>query len=365
LRIGLFGGSFNPVHRQHLNIAIQARNSKLVDEVWFMPVFKPVHKNRDSLVSYEHRAAMVHIAIRNEEGLQLCDVEKRIGKDSYTVNTLKFLKKKNPEHEFFLIIGGDSLRDLNTWREYETLMEMVEFLVVERPGNKRVSPLKNARIHWLKAETSTISSSVIRNSIEKNPTAFDKISESYLPVSVYFYILRNALYFPSDSQYRSFLPVIEKRLANLPSGLVRHIESVSSLAFDYALKLKEPAFLALLSGLGHDLFRLAPAKEIFYYCDLSGYRLSEREKNTPMLAHGPAAAGFFLENLAETDSRILEALRYHTIPVADMGIIAKILVVADCFDPARKLTDRDALRDSLMNFDRLFFEALRLKRSTL
>jgi nicotinate-nucleotide adenylyltransferase len=175
--------------------------------------------------------------------------------------------------------------------------------------------------------------------------------------------VRNGFYFSRTSAFSQFLPCIDCRLERLPEGLKKHIDNVARLAFNYAIALEQSPRNALLAGLGHDLFRISSSHEIFSFCKSSGYELTAIEKQVPMLAHGAAAAGFFSRCYSLADEELLDALRFHTFPVPELGLPAQILIVSDCLEPGRKIAFRDSLRTADMPWENLYREVVAIKEA--
>ena len=136
MRIGIFGGTFDPIHAGHLLIAETARSDCTLDKILFIPAADPPHKDFESVSSAELRLMMVRAAVAENPFFEAVDVEIQRGGVSYTIDTVRTLKQLNQwgGAELFLIIGGDSLVDLNSWKDPEGLMEEIQILVAGRPG---------------------------------------------------------------------------------------------------------------------------------------------------------------------------------------------------------------------------------------
>lgn len=148
-RIGILGGSFNPPHLGHLMMARDALEQGGLDRVFFIPAATPPHKtNHNGMISAEHRLAMTKLAIAYESRFELCDDEIRRGGISYTVDTLHRLKAARPGDELALIIGGDTLRDLPTWREITTILELCRVITIARPGVDRATMMPSLPAPW-------------------------------------------------------------------------------------------------------------------------------------------------------------------------------------------------------------------------
>jgi len=132
-KVGILGGTFDPVHIGHLIIAENAREQAGLDRVIFIPAYIPPHKTEIPVSAAEHRYRMVQLAIEDNPSLEVSDIELRRSEVSYSVETVERLKQINPEAEYYFVIGTDSLMELHTWREPEKLIQMCEFIVVDRP----------------------------------------------------------------------------------------------------------------------------------------------------------------------------------------------------------------------------------------
>lgn len=134
MRLGIFGGTFDPVHVGHLIVAEQAREQCALDEVRFIPAGHPPHKHGRPLTAAAHRLAMLRFAIAGHAAFRVDDRETRRSGPSYTVVTLEELRHELPEAELFLIMGADSLADLPNWHQPERICELATLAVANRPG---------------------------------------------------------------------------------------------------------------------------------------------------------------------------------------------------------------------------------------
>src|SRR5262245_27176081 len=117
MRLGIFGGTFDPVHYGHLILAEQCREQARLDEVWFVPAPRPPHKTEESLARFEQRVEMLQLALAGQPAFRIDKLEKDRAGPSYTVDTLAELQHRHAHDELFLMIGSDTLKDLPGWRE--------------------------------------------------------------------------------------------------------------------------------------------------------------------------------------------------------------------------------------------------------
>jgi nicotinate-nucleotide adenylyltransferase len=134
MRIGVFGGTFDPVHLGHLIIAEQAREQARLDQVWFVPSARPPHKLERPITPFDRRAEMLALALAGQRNFKVDLIERDRPGPSFTADTLADLKSRNPNDDFFLILGGDTLADLPKWHQPLRIVELAELLVTARPG---------------------------------------------------------------------------------------------------------------------------------------------------------------------------------------------------------------------------------------
>jgi nicotinate-nucleotide adenylyltransferase len=134
MRIGIFGGTFDPVHLGHLILAEQCRDQAGLDEVWFLPSYHPPHKAAAAVTRFEQRCDMLELAVAGHPAFRIERVEKELPPPSYTAETLAELHRRHPGNEFALLMGSDGLPDLPAWYEPRRVVELAGLVVVPRPG---------------------------------------------------------------------------------------------------------------------------------------------------------------------------------------------------------------------------------------
>jgi len=198
-KIGIMGGTFNPIHYGHLFLAEHAYEQMELDEILFMPSNHPPHKASKDIVSNEHRKTMVALAIKDNPHFTLSTLELEREGTTYTVDTLEILTKEQPEAEFFFIVGADSFFAIPYWKNPERILELCSLVVFERDHVEQDQMLKQlefltstypgAKIFLLKMPTIQISSKKIRERIAEN-----KSIRYYVPADVQDYIEKHNLY---------------------------------------------------------------------------------------------------------------------------------------------------------------------------
>jgi len=135
-RVGLYGGSFNPVHLGHLRTAIEVRAAAQLDEVWLVPAHRPPHKDPREVAPATDRLAMVEGAVAGVAGLRAEPIELERSGPSYSFDTLRLLRRRHPTHDFAWILGFDAFHDLPTWHRYRELVAETDFIVTARPPHE-------------------------------------------------------------------------------------------------------------------------------------------------------------------------------------------------------------------------------------
>lgn len=192
MRIGLLGGTFDPVHLGHLLLAQQALEAESLDEVWFVPAGVPPHKQHISITSALHRLKMVHLAIDDHPRFILSPIELEREGPSYTIDTLQILVEKHPFFHFFLILGTDMMKDLPKWYKIKEILQIADIISLHRVGfnDRDIPDFLVDRIRWIREGVMTnLSSSLIRTRISRG------MSVRYmLHAKVWQYIKEYSLY---------------------------------------------------------------------------------------------------------------------------------------------------------------------------
>ncbi len=166
--VGLFFGSFNPIHIGHLIIANTILEEKVVDEIWFIVSPQNPFKKQKNLAHEFDRLNLVEAAIADHFHMKVSDIEFQMPKPSYTADTLAYLINKHPDVNFKLIIGQDNLKNFPKWKNHEVILEQFGLLVYPRP-NSKPSPLENhPNVKFIEAPQMDISATFIRKSVKNN-----------------------------------------------------------------------------------------------------------------------------------------------------------------------------------------------------
>lgn len=196
MKIALFGGTFDPIHRGHLAVAHAAAEAFKLDRIHFVLADSPPHKQAKPVTPYKHRLAMLEMALEGEDKFVASRIEERRTKSrpeaNYSIDTVRRFKQAMAKRDkLFFIIGMDSFLQLDKWKEPEALLAECEFIVVSRPGHasKAARPVFATKVHLLETVAVDISSTQIRDTVAQG-----KPLEDLVPGTVAQYIKRHRLY---------------------------------------------------------------------------------------------------------------------------------------------------------------------------
>lgn len=189
MKVGLFFGSFNPIHNGHLIIANYICETTDLDKVWLVVSPHNPLKTKDSLLRDYDRLHLVNLAIKDNPHLKASDVEFKLPKPSYTIDTLVYIKEKYPQHEFCLIMGSDNIETIYKWKNYEMLLNNYTIYIYPRKASDKNPYPENKNIHFLDFPFLDISATFIRNNLKKGVSM-----QYFLPEAVWKYIAENNLY---------------------------------------------------------------------------------------------------------------------------------------------------------------------------
>ncbi len=189
MKIGLFFGSFNPIHVGHLIIGNFMATQTDLDQVWIVVSPQNPHKKKSSLARDYDRLHLVRLAIEDNPHLKASNIEFDLPKPSYTIDTLTYLKEKHPEYEFVLIMGGDNLATLHKWKNYELILKYHQIFVYRRPNYALGDLADHPHVHLFDAPLMQISASYIRKCIREEHSVQFLVTEK-----VFEYLNTSSLY---------------------------------------------------------------------------------------------------------------------------------------------------------------------------
>ncbi|MDR7078014.1 nicotinate-nucleotide adenylyltransferase [Neobacillus niacini] len=166
-KVGILGGTFDPPHYGHLLIANEVLSELNLDEIWFMPNQEPPHKKKSDSVENTDRLQMLELSIEGNSAFKIEKIELERSGPSFTVDTMKILNEQFPNHQFYFIIGADMIEYLPKWHKIDELMELVQFVGVQRP---EYSSETDYPIHYVDIPAFEVSSSMIRKRVNQGMT---------------------------------------------------------------------------------------------------------------------------------------------------------------------------------------------------
>jgi len=341
-KIGIMGGTFNPIHLGHIKIAQAAKSEYHLDKVIFLTSGNPPHKQGEAILDAKIRHIMVKRAISGIEGFEPCDYEVNRKEYSYSVNTLRHFKEIMPEDELFFIIGGDSLRDFNKWYMPEEILKLCTLLVYDRCGEKFESDFAKP-IH---GELLDISSTEIREKLKNNEDV-----SSLIPHCVLEFLNKYNIYRKKLGQKEELKKLLTPQRYAHSIGVM---ETAVELAQIYDIDTEK----AKIAGLLHDCAK--NLDDIYERCRDLEVELDEFELKSPPIVHAKLGAEFAKVHFGITDNEIIEAIRWHTIGKPGMSLLEKIVFVADLTEPGRTFPDAEPLRIlSRKNLDKALLECVK------
>ncbi|MBR4858732.1 MAG: nicotinate (nicotinamide) nucleotide adenylyltransferase [Clostridia bacterium] len=336
MKTGIFGGTFNPPHKGHTRLAEKAAEFLGLDRMLIIPSCIPPHKIPGKLASGNDRMEMCRLAFEGDF-YEISSMELDRGDKSYTVETLRELKKLYPDDEFYFIIGSDMLSTFNQWYCWEEILTLAHICAASRekgfvPDLSAYTQEQKERFVILDIEPFEVSSTQLRRIIAGEGET-DLLDEK-----VCRYIEDNDLYDDGLSEYRKIL------YPKLDGYRINHSECVSECAATLAQRYGADTEKARLAGLLHDVMKNASADEHFAVLEKSGECFSKLELTNPKVWHQITGAAFLKSEGITDDEEILGAVRWHTTGRADMTLLEKVVYIADFISVDRSYPDVGVVR---------------------
>jgi len=336
-KIGILGGTFNPIHKGHLALGLAAMEQYDLEEVWLMPSKLPPHKSHFTMLSEEHRLSMTKLAARTDARFLASDFELQREGLTFTADTLELLTKEHPDVKFYFIVGGDSLIEFSSWRRPEQILKLATLLGAGRAGyevSKVEEAAKSLREQFPNAEIGTvilpdypISSNEIREAFY---TGNAELVRPFLPEAVWNYLQEHMLY-----AHITFAELDEEMSRVLPRKRYLHSVAVAHLAAAYAVSLGYAPERALIAGILHDCAKAFSDEQLIEDCDKYAIPVTEVERRNGFLLHGKLGAFYARTKYYITDEEILSAISYHTTGRPGVTDLEKVVFLADYLEPFR------------------------------
>ena len=351
MKIGIYGGTFNPIHRGHLTAAKAAAQQLGLDRLFLIPASVPPHKAMPAgSASADQRLEMTVLATA-ELGFpaEVLDIELRRTGKSYTSDTLRELRGQYPDDELWLLMGTDMFLSFHTWHEPEVILSLAgigafsrtdegedeEFaaqkaLLQEKYGGKIVT-MRNP-------DVIEVSSTQVRAALPEGE------GEEYLPAAVYGYILRHGLYGTcADLQHLTAEELRCAALSHLKPKRMPHVLGTEATAVKLAHRYGADVEEARVAALLHDCTKKLSLEEQLALCEQYGLALDELQRTALKLQHAITGAAVAREIYGVSDA-VYEAIRWHTTGKADMTTLEKVIYLADYIEPTRDFPGVEQLR---------------------
>ena len=296
-RIILFGGSFDPVHDGHINMAKKALEQRNAEELWFIPTQVSPFKTKST--EFQHRLAMLNLRCKEDSRFKVCDIEGQEEGPSYTIDTVIALKKLYPNKTFEFLIGDDQVENLDKWKNYEELLTLVDFIVYGREGHTHDFPV-------IQGELVSVSSSEIRQGSKLNTS-----------VEVLNYMTSHGLYIDETLKHKLSLYRYE------------HVLRVKDLAMELGKIHQLDLMQVYLSAMWHDF-----SKEEVNLRDYINQHMPHRLDDPEAFFHAYVAAHKLTYEYHYHDAEVLDAIISHVDGSSDSKL-AMVLYIADKCEPGR------------------------------
>ena len=347
-RIGIYGGTFNPIHTGHLQAAQQALTQLKLDKILLIPDRIAPHKEIPAgSPTPQQRLDMLRIAAQNRPGLEVSDMELRREGVSYTYQTVLQLKQQYPDAQLVLLMGTDMFLSFHTWRNPEVILENASLGVFCRgdknekmaiEARKAEMETQGARIELVDNEVIAISSTQLRRLL-----AF-RCAGAFLPEGVLDYIREHRLY-DTRTDWKNLpmeeLEPIVIRLLN--PNRVRHVLGCRDTAVDLAKHWGADETDAARAGILHDITKAIDGPLQLTLCEAYGKILSDFSRRYPKTLHA-LTGSMVAQRIFGENKCVVSAIEHHTTGKADMSLLEKIIYVADYMEPNRDFPGVEELR---------------------
>lgn len=338
MKIGILGGTFDPIHNAHIEIAKEALRQFKLDKVVIMPTPNPPHKDKTRITSNFHRANMIRLALKDVENVAFSDFELNKNNTTYTADTLHMLRELHPEDDYYFILGSDSIASFMSWYRPDVILKYATLLAVRRDDesakimDQKVTEIEqtyHVKIGIISMKSMAVSSSFIRTH------SYQEI-EQMVPKSVLTYMKENQLYQDENINIAwSVNKITEDLQKRLKESRFEHTLGVAKTAKEMAEIFNINPNKAYLAGMLHDCAKNLSDIELLKICRENNIQITDSEKESPYLLHGKAGAYLARTRYGITDEEVISSIVWHTTGKADMTDLEKIIFSADYIEPGR------------------------------
>lgn len=357
MKIGIYGGTFNPPHLGHMASARAAMAALELDRLLFVPAALPPHK--DLPCGGAGASARLEMTALMADGLSAelgrggdviaLDIELRRGGKSYTADTLEQLRDEYPQDELWLLMGGDMFLSFQEWREPERIAALAGIAAFAREREGGVEALYAQCTHLRDSLGARVQLIHLPEIVEVSSTQLrEELAEGgggeHLWCQVYGYVLRHGLYGAVRDMYR--LSDEDLRCVSysmVKAGRIRHVGGTETTAVALAWRWGADAAKARRAAILHDCTKYLSGEEQLALCARYGEELDDLERTEPKLLHAKTGAWTARETFG-VDEEIFHAIYWHTTGKADMSLLEKIIYLADYTEPGRSFPGVERLR---------------------
>jgi len=364
--IGLYGGSFDPVHNGHVAVARAFIKQFSPEKLLIMPCAVPPHKAKNVSANDFLRVSMLKAAFARVKKAEVSEYEIAKKGVSYTVETLRELNKNYPEHRIIMVVGTDMFLTLRSWKNAEEIFSLCDICVYARgkldsETQKYAEKLEvdfGVKTSFLKGRRFDVSSSEIRELLSQ-----EKSVSRLLPKRVNDIIDAVGIYHPNEYKLSCYRRAAK---AQVDKERYEHILRVEKAAQSLAECHGEDIFKARAAALFHDLTKCKTLDEQLKFAQEFGIIGGEEFKKSPKVAHAFTAAGYAEKYFSVLDADTVNAVRYHTTGRPEMSLLEKIVFLADSIEEGRDFLGVEELRKySYTDIDKAVLLSLRATKKKI
>ncbi len=335
MKIAVFGGSFDPIHKEHIQLAKEAIKSLRLDKLFVMPANMPPHKPGKILSANEDRLEMCRLAFENVEKVEVSDYEIAKGGTSYTYLTCKHFRNEYKDAEIYWLVGTDMLRDFPTWKEPNSILQDVTLAVCARAETDGwLENEQQAFFEKFKKKFAVIS----YNATDVSSTKIRVLAGAGMPLTD-FTDEKVAAYIEKKGLYA--IPFAFQALSLEKEERQAHSVRVAEIAAKKASQMKIPEKQAITAALFHDCTKNLSIDSPY----LQGFRLEDCWGDVPPSVLHQFTGAYVAEHVFKIDDeKVLNAIRFHTSGRENMSELEKLIFLADMIEPARSYEGVEELR---------------------
>ncbi|MBR5125387.1 MAG: nicotinate (nicotinamide) nucleotide adenylyltransferase [Oscillospiraceae bacterium] len=348
-RIGIYGGTFNPIHIGHIQAAQQAKSALKLDRLLLIPDKIAPHKEiPQGSPTPQQRMDMLRIAAEKRPGLEVSDIELKREGVSYTFETVRSLKAQYPGAEFVLLMGTDMFLSFLTWRNPEEIMKNVTLCVFCRGEKNEMAAIaqQKAALEAMGARVELVNNDVIQiSSTQLRRLLAFRCAGAFLPEGVLDYIRENRLYDTRTDWKNLPMEELEEVVIRLLNpNRVKHVLGCRDTAVELAKRWGADETDAARAGILHDITKAIDGPLQLTLCEAYGKILSDFSRRYPKTLHA-LTGSMVAERIFGENKAVVSAIEHHTTGKADMNLLEMIIYVADYMEPNRDFPGVERLRE--------------------